>query len=57
MKVTVFLADIADWPAVNEVYVPPFPGAVPGAQRVRGEGAPARRARVEIEAVAAAGVG
>lgn len=56
VKVTVFLADIADWPAVNEVYgrmVPePFPARSAFAVRALPLGA-----RVEIEAVAATGAG
>ena len=56
VKVTVYLADIADWPAVNEVYarvVPqPFPARSAFAVRDLPKGA-----RVEIEAVATAEVG
>ena len=56
VKVTVFLADIADWPAVNEVYgrlVPePFPARSAFAVKDLPLGA-----RVEIEGVAAAGAG
>jgi 2-iminobutanoate/2-iminopropanoate deaminase len=56
VKVTVFLADIGDWPALNEVYtrvVPePFPARSAFAVRDLPLGA-----RVEIEAVAAVGVG
>lgn len=51
VKVTVFLAEIDDWPAVNEVYariVPePFPARSAFAVRALPKGA-----RVEIEAVA-----
>jgi 2-iminobutanoate/2-iminopropanoate deaminase len=51
VKVTVFLADIGDWPALNEVYgrvVPePFPARSAFAVRDLPKGA-----RVEIEAVA-----
>ena len=51
VKVTVYLADISDWPAVNEVYarmVPePFPARSAFAVRDLPKGA-----RVEIEAVA-----
>lgn len=51
VKVTVFLADIGDWPAVNEVYarlVPePFPARSAFAVRDLPKGA-----RVEIEAIA-----
>lgn len=53
VKVTVFLADIGDWPAVNEVYarvVPePFPARSAFAVRDLPKGA-----RVEIEAIAVA---
>jgi 2-iminobutanoate/2-iminopropanoate deaminase len=56
VKVTVFLADIGDWPAVNEVYgrmVPePFPARSAFAVKALPLGA-----RVEIEGVAAIGVG
>jgi 2-iminobutanoate/2-iminopropanoate deaminase len=56
VKVTVYLADIADWPAVNEVYsreVPqPFPARSAFAVRDLPKGA-----RVEIEAVATVAVG
>lgn len=56
VKVTVFLADIGDWPAVNDVYarlVPePFPARSAFAVRDLPKGA-----RVEIEALALAGVG
>ena len=56
VKVTVYLSDIADWPAVNEVYarvVPkPFPARSAFAVRDLPKGA-----RVEIEAVASVEVG
>lgn len=56
VKVTVLLADIGDWPAVNEVYarlVPePFPARSAFAVRALPLGA-----RVEIEAVGAVGAG
>ena len=56
VKVTVFLAEIGDWPAVNEVYgrlVPePFPARSAFAVKDLPLGA-----RVEIEGVAAVGVG
>jgi 2-iminobutanoate/2-iminopropanoate deaminase len=56
VKVTVYLADIADWPAVNEVYVrhipEPFPARSAFAVRALPLGA-----RVEIEAVAIVGAG
>jgi 2-iminobutanoate/2-iminopropanoate deaminase len=56
VKVTVFLADIADWPAVNEVYVRHIPEPFP-ARSAFAVGALPKAGRVEIEAVAAAGVG
>jgi 2-iminobutanoate/2-iminopropanoate deaminase len=52
VKCTVFLADIAEWPAFNTVYATYFPGPKParsalgGVQLVRG-------ARVELECIAA----
>lgn len=52
VKCTAFLADIAEWPAMNEVYVTYFPGNKParsalgGVQLVRG-------ARMELECIAA----
>ena len=52
VKCTVFLADIAEWPAFNTVYATYFPGPKParsafgGVQLVRG-------ARVELECMAA----
>ena len=56
VKVTVFLADIGDWPAVNEVYgrlVPePYPARSAFAVRDLPKGA-----LVEIEAVAVTGAG
>ena len=56
VKVTVFLADIADWPALNEAYtrvVPePFPARSAFAVRALPLGA-----LVEIEAVAAVSAG
>ena len=56
VKVTVYLADIADWPAVNEVYVRHIPEPFP-ARSAFAVGALPKAGRVEIEAVAAAGVG
>ena len=52
VKCTVFLADIAEWPAMNEVYVTYFPvnkparSAFGGVQLVRG-------GRLELECIAA----
>lgn len=54
VKCTVFLVDIAEWPAVNEVYRAAFGGALPARSAVAGSGL-ALGARVEIEAIAVAG--
>jgi len=51
VKVTVFLADIADWPAVNEVYARLIPEPFPARSAFAVKDLP-RGARVEIEAVA-----
>ncbi|MGZ8475248.1 MAG: Rid family detoxifying hydrolase [Candidatus Limnocylindria bacterium] len=56
VKVTVFLADIADWPAVNEVYSRLIPEPFPARSAFAVKDLP-RGARVEIEAVAAVGAG
>jgi 2-iminobutanoate/2-iminopropanoate deaminase len=56
VKVTVFLVDIGDWPAVNEVYTRHVPEPFPARSAFAVAALP-RGARVEIEAVAAAGVG
>ncbi|MCA1588151.1 MAG: Rid family detoxifying hydrolase [Chloroflexi bacterium] len=56
IKVTVFLADIGDWPAVNEVYSRLIPQPFPARSAFAVKDLP-RGARVEIEAVAAIGVG
>lgn len=56
VKVTVFLADIADWPAVNEVYSRLIPQPFPARSAFAVKDLP-RGARVEIEAVAAVGAG
>ena len=50
-KCTVFLADIADWPAVNEVYRQFFGPDYPARSAVAGSGL-ALGARVEIECIA-----
>jgi 2-iminobutanoate/2-iminopropanoate deaminase len=55
-KCTVFLADIAEWPAMNEVYVEYFGPAYPARSAVAGSGL-ALNARVEIECIAAASGG
>jgi len=56
VKVTVFLADIGDWPAVNEVYARHIPEPFPARSAFAVKALPLG-ARVEIEAVAAIGVG
>ena len=53
VKVTVFLADIGDWPAVNEVYARLIPEPFPARSAFAVKDLP-RGARVEIEAVATA---
>jgi 2-iminobutanoate/2-iminopropanoate deaminase len=56
VKVTVFLADIGDWPAVNEVYGRIVPEPYPARSAFAVKDLP-KGARVEIEAVAMAGAG
>ena len=56
VKVTVFLADIGDWPAVNEVYERIVPEPYPARSAFAVKDLP-KAARVEIEAVAAVRVG
>jgi len=51
VKTTVFLADIKEWPAMNEVYAEFFPITPPARSAVQVGGLPLG-ARVEIEAVA-----
>ena len=51
VKCTVFLADMAEWPAMNEVYVQFFPGGKP-ARSALGASGLALGARVEIECLA-----
>lgn len=51
VKCTVFLADMAEWPAMNQVYVTFFPKNKPARSAVAVSGL-ARDARVEIECVA-----
>lgn len=53
-KCTVFLADIADYAAMNDVYRTFFPTDPPARSTVAGSGL-ALNARVEIECIAAAG--
>ena len=50
VKVTVFLVDIGDWPAMNEVYVRMIPEPFPARSAFAVKELP-RSARVEIEAV------
>jgi len=52
VKCTVFLADIAEWGAMNTVYATYFPGNKP-ARSAAGASGLARNARVEIECIAA----
>ena len=51
VKCTVFLADIAEWGAMNEVYVTFFP-ETPPARSALGSSGLAINARVEIECIA-----
>jgi 2-iminobutanoate/2-iminopropanoate deaminase len=54
VKCTVFLADIADYAAMNEVYASFFPTDPPARSTVAGSGL-ALGARVEVECIAVAG--
>ena len=56
VKVTVFLAEIGDWPAVNEVYARLIPEPYPARSAFAVKDLP-KGARVEIEAVATVGAG
>ena len=56
VKVTVYLADIGDWPAVNEVYARLVPEPFPARSAFAVKDLP-KGARVEIEAVATVGDG
>lgn len=56
VKCTVFLADIGEWPAMNEVYRTYFPGSPP-ARSAMGASGLALGARVEIECLAVLGGG
>ena len=51
VKCTVFLADIAEWPAFNEVYVEFFKKPFPARSALAASGL-ARNARVEVECIA-----
>jgi 2-iminobutanoate/2-iminopropanoate deaminase len=52
LKTTVFLADMNDFPAMNEVYARYFPSDPPARSTVQAARLP-RDARVEIDAIAA----
>lgn len=52
LKTTVFLADMAEFPKMNEIYAMYFPEAPPARATVQAAGLP-RGVRVEIECVAA----
>ena len=54
VKATVMLADIAEWPAFNEVYVTYFPGDKPARSAFAGSGL-AFGARCEVEVIATVG--
>ena len=54
VKCTVFLADISEFPAMNEVYATFFPADPPARSTVAGSGL-AFGARVEIECIATVG--
>ena len=56
VKVTVYLADIDDWPALNEVYARHVPEPYPARTAFAVRDLP-RGARVEIEAVGVVGAG
>jgi 2-iminobutanoate/2-iminopropanoate deaminase len=52
VKCTVFMADMSEWPAMNEVYITYFPQRPP-ARSAAGASGLALGARVEIECIAA----
>ena len=56
VKCTVFLADFAEWGAMNQVYTTFFPKNKPARSAVAVSGM-ARNARVEIECIAVRGAG
>ena len=56
VKCTVFLADMQEWPAMNEVYATFFPRHKPARSAIGVSGL-ARSARVEIECLAIRGAG
>jgi enamine deaminase RidA (YjgF/YER057c/UK114 family) len=51
VKCTVFLVDMAEWPAFNEIYATYFDGRFP-ARSALGAAALARGARIEVECIA-----
>jgi 2-iminobutanoate/2-iminopropanoate deaminase len=51
VKCTVFLADMAEWPAFNEIYRGFFPNHFPSRSAL-GAGGLAKGARVEVECIA-----
>ena len=56
VKVTVYLAEIGDWPAVNEVYARAIPEPFPARSAFAVKALP-KGARVEIEAIATVSAG
>lgn len=54
VKTTVYLADMADFQAMNEVYARQFPGAAPARTTIAAAGLP-KGARVEIDVIAIGG--
>jgi reactive intermediate/imine deaminase len=52
VKCTVFILDMAEWPAMNEVYITYFKGPPP-ARSAAGASGLALGARVEVECIAA----
>jgi 2-iminobutanoate/2-iminopropanoate deaminase len=56
VKVTVYLAEIGDWPAVNDVYARLVPEPFPARSAFAVKDLP-KGARIEIEAVAMVGLG
>lgn len=53
IKTTVFLADMADFPAMNEAYAAFFEGTIPPARSAVAVKTLPKNARVEIEVIAA----
>ncbi|NQW02822.1 MAG: RidA family protein [Acidobacteria bacterium] len=54
VKTTVYLADMADFPAVNEVYASYFPAPAPARATIQAAGLP-KNVRVEIDLIATLG--